>query len=141
MRDAVIRTASCSFASVVLGFALLIAFLLPVAAETKPPSAFGAPAPVESAPPPAFAPPQAAPLAARGPFGRLMAWVTDTQQKMQRELAGSVKRLKSGNAIAAALTLAGLSFLYGVVHAVGPGHGRRSFRLMSSPTRKRLGAG
>jgi nickel/cobalt transporter (NicO) family protein len=53
-----------------------------------------------------------------------MGWLTDKQQKMQRELAGSVKRLKSGNAIAAALALAGLSFLYGVVHAVGPGHGR-----------------
>jgi ABC-type nickel/cobalt efflux system permease component RcnA len=53
-----------------------------------------------------------------------MAWVTDTQQKMQRELADSVKRLKSGNAIAAALALAGLSFVYGVVHAVGPGHGK-----------------
>jgi ABC-type nickel/cobalt efflux system permease component RcnA len=53
-----------------------------------------------------------------------MAWVTDTQQKMQRQLAESVKRLKSGNAVAAALALAGLSFLYGVVHAVGPGHGK-----------------
>jgi ABC-type nickel/cobalt efflux system permease component RcnA len=53
-----------------------------------------------------------------------MAWVTDTQQRMQRELAASIKRLKSGNAVAAALALAGLSFLYGVVHAVGPGHGK-----------------
>jgi hypothetical protein len=47
-------------------------------------------------------------LTARGPFGKLMGWLTDKQQKMQRELAGSVKRLKSGNAIAAALALAGL---------------------------------
>jgi ABC-type nickel/cobalt efflux system permease component RcnA len=118
------RTALRSSTSIVLGFALIIALLLPVTAETKPPSTFGTPAPVESAPPSAFAPPQAAPLAARGPFGRLMAWVTDTQQKMQRKLAESVKRLKSGNAIAAALALAGLSFVYGVVHAVGPGHGK-----------------
>jgi ABC-type nickel/cobalt efflux system permease component RcnA len=43
---------------------------------------------------------------------------------MQRELATSVKRLKSGNALAATLTLAGLSFIYGVVHAIGPGHGK-----------------
>jgi ABC-type nickel/cobalt efflux system permease component RcnA len=43
---------------------------------------------------------------------------------MQRELAMSVKRLKSGNAAAATLALAGLSFIYGVVHAVGPGHGK-----------------
>jgi ABC-type nickel/cobalt efflux system permease component RcnA len=124
MRDPVTRTAFRSFASVVLGFAFLTALLLPATAETKPPSAFGAPGPAENAAPPAFVPPQAAPLTAKGPFGRLMSWVTDTQQKMQRELAGSVRRLKSGNAVAAALALAGLSFLYGVVHAVGPGHGK-----------------
>ena len=53
-----------------------------------------------------------------------MNWVAETQQKMQRELAASVKRLKSGNALAAALTLAGLSFLYGIIHAIGPGHGK-----------------
>ncbi|MGH6866939.1 MAG: hypothetical protein ACREDO_12415 [Methyloceanibacter sp.] len=43
---------------------------------------------------------------------------------MQRQLAGAVKGLKSGNALAAGLLLAGLSFVYGVVHAVGPGHGK-----------------
>ncbi|HXG78640.1 MAG TPA: nickel/cobalt transporter [Methyloceanibacter sp.] len=53
-----------------------------------------------------------------------MSWVAETQQNIQRELAASVKRLKSGNAIAAALTLAGLSFLYGIIHAIGPGHGK-----------------
>jgi ABC-type nickel/cobalt efflux system permease component RcnA len=43
---------------------------------------------------------------------------------MQRKLATSVKSLKSGHAVNAALVLAGLSFVYGVVHAVGPGHGK-----------------
>ena len=91
-------------------------------AETKPTTPFGVP--VQQGAPSAFAPPQAAPLRAHGPFGALLSWVADTQQGMQRELATSVKRLKSGNAIAAALALAGLSFLYGIVHAVGPGHGK-----------------
>ena len=36
----------------------------------------------------------------------------------------SVKGLKSDNPIAGALTLAALSFLYGILHAVGPGHGK-----------------
>jgi ABC-type nickel/cobalt efflux system permease component RcnA len=36
----------------------------------------------------------------------------------------SVKDLKSGNPMAGALTLAALSFLYGILHAVGPGHGK-----------------
>ena len=43
---------------------------------------------------------------------------------MQRELAGAVKRLKSGNALSALFFLAGLSFVYGIVHAAGPGHGK-----------------
>jgi ABC-type nickel/cobalt efflux system permease component RcnA len=43
---------------------------------------------------------------------------------MQRELATGVKSLKGENAFAGAVMLAALSFLYGVVHAVGPGHGK-----------------
>ncbi len=43
---------------------------------------------------------------------------------MQRELAGAVKRLKEGNTLGALLFLAGLSFVYGIVHAAGPGHGK-----------------
>ncbi len=100
----------------------LIVVASPAHAETKPATPFGVP--VQQGAPSAFAPPQAAPLRAHGPFGALLSWVADTQQGMQRELATSVKRLKSGNAIGAALALAGLSFLYGIVHAVGPGHGK-----------------
>jgi nickel/cobalt transporter (NicO) family protein len=36
----------------------------------------------------------------------------------------SVKGLKTDNPMGGALTLAGLSFLYGILHAVGPGHGK-----------------
>jgi len=63
-------------------------------------------------------------LHAPGLVGAFFSWVVDTQQTMQRELAGAVKRLKTGNRFAAAVALAGLSFLYGVVHALGPGHGK-----------------
>ena len=48
----------------------------------------------------------------------------DKQQGLQRMLATSVKGLKTDNPMAGALTLAGLSFLYGILHAVGPGHGK-----------------
>ena len=48
----------------------------------------------------------------------------DKQQGLQRTLAMSVKGLKSDNPMAGALTLAALSFLYGILHAVGPGHGK-----------------
>jgi ABC-type nickel/cobalt efflux system permease component RcnA len=116
------RAAVAACALSLLSFLLLIAALAPAEAETKPATPFGVPA--QGGAPSGFAPPSAAPLRAHGPFGALLSWVADTQQSMQRELAMSVKRLKSGNAVAATLALAGLSFLYGVVHAVGPGHGK-----------------
>lgn len=122
MHHALTGAAIRSLALLVLGLLLLIVALVPSRSETRPATPFGIP--TQGAAQPAFAPQAAAPLQARGPFGKLLSWVADTQQSMQRELATSVKRLKSGNAIGAALALAGLSFLYGVVHAVGPGHGK-----------------
>jgi ABC-type nickel/cobalt efflux system permease component RcnA len=121
MRDPLSR-AAFSIIRLFLVCCSLIVVASSAHAETKPTTPFGVP--VQQGAPSAFAPPQAAPLRAHGPFGALLSWVADTQQGMQRDLATSVKRLKSGNAIGAALALAGLSFLYGIVHAVGPGHGK-----------------
>jgi nickel/cobalt transporter (NicO) family protein len=42
----------------------------------------------------------------------------------ERDLATEVKSLKGDHAVAGAVMLAALSFIYGVVHAVGPGHGK-----------------
>ena len=39
-------------------------------------------------------------------------------------LATSVKGLKTEHPMGGALTLAALSFAYGILHAVGPGHGK-----------------
>ncbi len=82
----------------------------PLAAEaTAPPSAFAAPSAAQQSP---------------GAFGGIFGWVLRTQQSLQRDLATGVKNLKSENAIGAAVVLALASFVYGVVHAVGPGHGK-----------------
>ncbi len=113
-------------AAAIAGLVLLALFGFALAsrarAEFKPVTPFGA---VESAPPSAFGPrPVAAPFQARGPLGSLFAWVLDKQQSLQRTLAMSVKALKTEHPIAGALTLAALSFLYGILHAVGPGHGK-----------------
>jgi nickel/cobalt transporter (NicO) family protein len=78
-------------------------------AQATPPSAFGAPSSAQQSP---------------GAFSGIFGWVLRTQQSMQRELATGVKSLKGDNAMAGAVMLAALSFLYGVVHAVGPGHGK-----------------
>jgi nickel/cobalt transporter (NicO) family protein len=93
-------------------------------AELKPIDPFAA-TEVSPLPPSAFAKrPVAAPFRAPGPLGGLFAWVLEQQQTMQRMLATSVKSLKTDNPLAGAFTLAGLSFLYGILHAVGPGHGK-----------------
>lgn len=98
-------------------------------AQSAPPSAFGSPA-ERDAPPPSITAAQGAgqatKISPRGdtPFAAVVGWIAQMQQSMQRQLAVAVKNLKSGNAIGAGLLLAGLSFVYGVVHAAGPGHGK-----------------
>ena len=113
---------------VVLAVALLFGASAEAMAQASPPSAFGTPSQPSAAPPaftaPEAAAPKAAPLQARGPLGGLLSRIAQTQQKLQRELAAAVKRLKEGDALAAGLFLAGLSFVYGIVHAAGPGHGK-----------------
>jgi ABC-type nickel/cobalt efflux system permease component RcnA len=114
---------AAGLARVVLFAGLSLLFVATAArAEFKPISPFAA-TEVAPGPPSAFAPLTAAPFQAPGPFGRVFAWVFDKQQSLQRTLAMSVKSLKT-DPLGGALTLALLSFIYGVLHAVGPGHGK-----------------
>ena len=120
-----VRNLAAALASCVLCALLSLVLATAVArAELKPINPFAA-TEVAPAPPSAFAPrPVAVPFQATGPLGRLFAWVLDKQQGLQRMLATSVKGLKTDNPMAGAVTLAALSFLYGILHAVGPGHGK-----------------
>lgn len=71
---------------------------------------------------------------AAGPFGvgvpeagggggaGIFAWIAQQQSQFYRALNGAVRALKSDGT--AVLGLVGLSFLYGVFHAAGPGHGK-----------------
>ena len=119
------RNLAAALASCVLCALLSLVLATTVArAELKPINPFAA-TEVAPAPPSAFAPrPATAPFQSTGPLGRLFAWVFDKQQGLQRMLATSVKGLKTDNPMAGAVTLAALSFLYGILHAVGPGHGK-----------------
>jgi len=45
------------------------------------------------------------------------------QRDLHQELAGLLRQVKE-NPMRAGLTLAGFSLIYGVVHAIGPGHGK-----------------
>ncbi|MEJ1160223.1 nickel/cobalt transporter [Prosthecomicrobium sp. N25] len=63
-----------------------------------------------------------APEAASGAGSGVFGWIAQQQSGFYRALTGAVKLLKTDPAAAA--TLVGLSFLYGVFHAAGPGHGK-----------------
>jgi nickel/cobalt transporter (NicO) family protein len=73
-----------------------------------------------------------------GPLGGIFAWVALYQAEFYRALTDALTNVKdSGHAF---ILLAGLSFLYGIFHAVGPGHGKAvitSYLLASHQTVKR----
>ncbi len=73
-----------------------------------------------------------------GPFGGFFVWVAMWQSEFYKALTDGLMHVKeSGHAF---LLLAGVSFLYGVFHAVGPGHGKAvitSYLLVSRQTVKR----
>lgn len=54
---------------------------------------------------------------------RITLWAAQVQRDIQNTMAGSVRAVRSGEA-GALLALCGLTFGYGVVHAIGPGHGK-----------------
>ncbi len=66
----------------------------------------------------------AEPVRGAGVVARAWDWLLQTQSKLNRDMAGAVRQLKSDNPIAAAATLIMIAFGYGVLHAAGPGHGK-----------------
>lgn len=80
------------------------------------------------------------PTAARmsGPLGPLFAWVAAWQTSFYRLLTDSIADMKASGA--APWLLIGLSFGYGIFHAVGPGHGKAvisSYMMANEATAKR----
>lgn len=84
--------------------------------------------------------PAGKPDANAGLFERLSFWVQAKQAEYNRGLVQAVRRFKTDNFFVAAGALAFLSFLYGVFHAVGPGHGKAiiaSYVLANEQTARR----
>ncbi|MGA8434390.1 MAG: hypothetical protein WB713_06305 [Methyloceanibacter sp.] len=105
----------------VLGALILVVLAASAEAEMKPIDPLAESPPVS--PPSAFAAPST-PQQSPGAFSGIFGWVLRTQQSLQGDLATAVKSLKGDHAMTGAMMLAALSFIYGVVHAVGPGHGK-----------------
>lgn len=98
---------------------VLMALAWPAAAQTEAPRK--APFGVPTAPAVQATAPRAEPT---GFLDRTWAFVRDGQREMSGAMSAAVRRLKSEGSMAAAFTLATVSFIYGVLHAVGPGHGK-----------------
>jgi ABC-type nickel/cobalt efflux system permease component RcnA len=60
--------------------------------------------------------------ASTGLFAHQFAWINLKQQEFYRALAGAMKAMRQDGA--KLWLLIGLSFLYGIFHAAGPGHGK-----------------
>ena len=58
------------------------------------------------------------------PILHLLAWVAIQQAEFGAALREAVMAMRTGEGIGPASALIGLSFLYGIFHAVGPGHGK-----------------
>ena len=54
----------------------------------------------------------------------LIVWVNTTQRRLYSVLAAAVRHAKDTSSQWPLLILFGISFLYGVLHAIGPGHGK-----------------
>jgi nickel/cobalt transporter (NicO) family protein len=102
--------------------ALVVAVLvLPATAQAQQTEPRRAPFGAEKS----LAQPRAAePGSSPGLLQQASSWLLAKQAQLNRELAAAVRGLKSADPFSATLTLAFLSFAYGVLHAAGPGHGK-----------------
>ena len=66
----------------------------------------------------------AAEAEAPGFWTSTVALVRQEQRRLHRALAGAIRSLRAEKSIAAAWSLLVTSFLYGLFHAAGPGHGK-----------------
>lgn len=55
---------------------------------------------------------------------RLMIWLINQQRTLHRQLAEGIEQLRDSPTVTSAGALILISFLYGVFHATGPGHGK-----------------
>jgi nickel/cobalt transporter (NicO) family protein len=57
-----------------------------------------------------------------GAFGGFFLWINEMQRSFYREMTSALKAMRQDGS--AAWLLVGISFIYGILHAAGPGHGK-----------------
>lgn len=75
-----------------------------------------------------------------GGWAALWRWLLAMQRELQHQIADAIRGLKTGDTATASLALITVSFLYGIFHAVGPGHGKgviSSYVLANKATLRR----
>lgn len=96
----------------------------------------------QAAPKAAWSRPQqdAGPSATRLIGGEWWRALAHLQHKLQSGLVSAIRGLKAGEALISSAALMGIAFLYGVFHAIGPGHGKTvisSYVLADAATLRR----
>lgn len=103
--------------TLVVGFALLVAIVSASGASAQNKDYFGRKAPAD---PPAATKQFAAP----GFLQRIVAQIAVWQRELNERLASEINAFKADGRLAPVIAILLISFLYGVFHAAGPGHGK-----------------
>lgn len=72
-------------------------------------------------------------------LGAVTHWIVEVQRSLHRDLTTAVRAVRDAG-LAAAWPLVALSFVYGVFHAAGPGHGKVVVATYVGTQESRLGA-
>ena len=67
---------------------------------------------------------EAAPVGEPSLIQQLLFRVAQMQARLNAELTETIRAAQAGDSLAPALAIIGAAFLYGVLHAAGPGHGK-----------------
>lgn len=57
-------------------------------------------------------------------YSNFIHTITGWQYELNSFIASNIRELKDDSSLSASLTIIAIAFIYGVVHAVGPGHGK-----------------
>ncbi|MDY0240843.1 MAG: hypothetical protein RBR34_01560 [Rhodospirillaceae bacterium] len=74
-------------------------------------------------------------------FDGMLSWAIAQQRAFHRDLVQAIRALSGEAGVKAGLWLAGASFVYGVFHAAGPGHGKAVLSAYLLTHRARLARG